>query len=113
MAAGSAVLVAAQRPDLVSGLVLVGPSVRNPQASTVQRLLLRAAMARPWAALSWKAYLPKLYAGRRPAGFGDYRDLIVASIRRPGYARAFSLTTRTSHASAQARPAGSGHPPWS
>jgi pimeloyl-ACP methyl ester carboxylesterase len=27
----------------------------------------------------------------------------VASLRRPGYARVFSLTTRTSHAAAQAR----------
>jgi len=29
-AAGSAILVAAQRPDLILGLVLVGPFVRNP-----------------------------------------------------------------------------------
>ena len=36
-------------------------------------------MARPWAALSWKSYLPKLYAGRRPADFGPYRDQVVAS----------------------------------
>jgi pimeloyl-ACP methyl ester carboxylesterase len=103
MGAGSAVLAAAQRPELVSGLVLVGPFVRNPTVSIARRILLRAAMAPPWAALSWKSYLPKLYAGRRPADFVDYRALVVASLRRPGYARAFSLTTRTSHASAQAR----------
>jgi pimeloyl-ACP methyl ester carboxylesterase len=103
MGAGAAVLAAAERPDLVSGLVLVGPFVRDPAVSTVQRILLRAAMARPWAALSWKAYLPKLYAGRRPDDFGEYRDRVVASLRRPGYAQAFSLTTRTSHAPAQAR----------
>jgi pimeloyl-ACP methyl ester carboxylesterase len=60
-------------------------------------------MAPLWAAISWKSYLPKLYAGRRPADFGEYRDQVVASLRRPGYARAFSLTTRTSHAAAQAR----------
>ena len=71
--------------------------------STVQRILLRAAMARPWAALSWKAYLPKLCAGRRPADFDAYRDQVAASTRRPGYARAFTLTTRTSHGAAQAR----------
>jgi pimeloyl-ACP methyl ester carboxylesterase len=103
MSAGSAVLAAAQRPELVSGLVLVGPFVRDPVVSTGRRVLLRAAMARPWAALAWKSYLPKLYAGRRPADFGEYRDQVVASLRRPGYARAFSLTTRTSHAPAQAR----------
>jgi pimeloyl-ACP methyl ester carboxylesterase len=103
MGAGSAVLAAARRPELVSGLVLVGPFVRDPHVSTGRRILLRAAMARPWAALTWKSYLPKLYAGRRPGDFGEYRDQVVASLRRPGYARAFSLTTRTSHAPAQAR----------
>jgi pimeloyl-ACP methyl ester carboxylesterase len=55
-------------------------------------------MARPWAALTWKAYIPKLYAGRRPADFDEYRALVVASIRRRGYAKSFSLTTRTDHA---------------
>jgi pimeloyl-ACP methyl ester carboxylesterase len=103
MGAGSAVLAAAQRPELVSGLVLVGPFVRNPAVTMAQRILLRVAMARPWAALSWKLYLPKLYAGRRPADFTEHRAQVVASLRRPGYARAFSLTTRTSHASAAAR----------
>jgi hypothetical protein len=36
----------AQRP----GLVLVGPFVRNGKTSVMQRLLLRMAMAPPWAA---------------------------------------------------------------
>ena len=102
MAAGSAVIAAAQRPELVSGLVLVGPFVRDPAVSMARRLLLRAAMARPWARLAWKSYLPKLYAGRRPADFAEYRDRVVASLGRPGYARAFSVTTRTSHAPAEA-----------
>jgi len=86
-----------------SGLVLVGPFVGNGKASMMQRLLLRVAMAPPWAAISWKSYLPKLYAGRRPADFGEYRDQVVASLRRPGYAKAFSRTTRTSHDPAEAR----------
>ena len=103
MAAGSAVLAAARRPELVSGLVLVGPFVRDAAVGAGRRVLLRIAMAPLWAALSWKSYLPKLYAGRRPADFDEYRDQVVASLRRPGYARAFSLTTRTSHAAAQAR----------
>ena len=103
MGAGSAVLAAAQQPGLISGLVLTGPFVRHPETSAIQRLLLRIAMAPPWAARSWKSYLPKLYAGRRPADFGEYRDQVVASIRRPGYAKAFSATTRTSHHPAEAR----------
>jgi pimeloyl-ACP methyl ester carboxylesterase len=103
MGAGSAVLAAAQRPGLVCGLVLVGPFVRNAKASAIRRLVLRVAMAPPWAAISWKSYLPKLYAGRRPADFGEYRDQVITSMRRPGYAKALSRTTRTSHDPAQAR----------
>lgn len=77
--------------------------MRNGKTSTVRRLLLCAAMAPPWAAASWKSYLPKLYAGRRPADFGEYCDQVAASMGRPGYAKAFSRTTRTSHDPAQAR----------
>jgi pimeloyl-ACP methyl ester carboxylesterase len=103
MGAGAAALAAAQQPELLRGLVLVGPFVRNGKISTIQRLMLRAAMARPWAAASWKMYLPKLYAGQRPADFNEYRDTVIASLRRPGYAKTFSLTTRTNHDPAEAR----------
>lgn len=101
MGAGAAVIAAADRPELVSGLVLVGPFVREPASNTrFNRLFLRLLMARPWAAAAWKAYLPKLYAGTRPTDFSEYKKDVIASIRRPGYTRAFSLTTRTDHVQA-------------
>jgi pimeloyl-ACP methyl ester carboxylesterase len=103
MGAGAGVLAAAMQPDLVRGLVLLGPFVRNGKTSAMQRVLLRIAMARPWAAASWKAYMPKLYPGQRPPDFDEYRDRVAASLRRPGYAKAFSLTTRTNHDPAEAR----------
>ena len=103
MGAGAATLAAAWEPQLIRGLVLIGPFVRNGKISMARRLILRAAMAPLWAASSWKMYLPKLYAGRRPADFDHYRNQVVASLRRPGYAKAFSLTTRTNHAPAEAR----------
>lgn len=102
MAAGAAVIVAAENPLLVDGLVLVGPFVREPVSGSAftrrfTRLFLRILMARPWAAAAWKAYLPTLNAGNRPTDFSDYRDAAIAAIKRPGYARAFSLTIRTDH----------------
>jgi len=103
MGAGAAVVAAAKQSALVSGLVLVGPFVRNGEISAIQRVLLRVAMAPLWAASAWKSYVPKLYAGRRPEDFEDYRKQVVASLRRPGYAKAFSLTTRTDHSPAEAR----------
>ena len=103
MGAGAAVIAAADRPELVRGLVLLGPFVRNPPASAGLRIILRLAMARPWVAMTWKGYLPRLYAGRRPGDFDAYRAAVIANLRRPGYARSFSLTTRTSHEPAAAR----------
>ena len=102
MAAGAAVLVAAEHPELISGLVLVGPFVREHQTPAVTRLILRAMMAPLWAAAAWNAYLPKLYAGAKPADFEAYRSRVKAAIQRPGHAKAFSLTTRTRHDAAAA-----------
>ncbi len=103
MGAGAGALAAARRPDLVTGLVLIGPFVRNGAVNTLTRLLMRVAMAPAWAALTWKAYVPRLYAGRTAADHDTHVAEVVASLRRPGYARAFSLTTRTDHAVAEAR----------
>ncbi|MCS5717106.1 alpha/beta hydrolase [Herbiconiux sp. CPCC 205763] len=103
MSAGSAVLVAARRPDLVAGLVLVGPFVRNPPMNPLLGGLFRVMMARPWAAAVWNAYLPSLYAGQKPADFAEYRASVRTEMRRPGRAAAFSRTTRTSHAEAEQR----------
>jgi pimeloyl-ACP methyl ester carboxylesterase len=103
MGAGAAVIVAAERPDLVNGLVLVGPFVRNGSISVIQRALFRAAMAPLWAATVWKSYLPKLYAGRLPDDFDAYRAQVVAALHLPGHAKAFSRTTHTNHDPAEAR----------
>jgi pimeloyl-ACP methyl ester carboxylesterase len=103
MGAGAAVCLAADRPELVAGLVLLGPFVRDGDVGAITRALMRVALAPPWAATTWKAYLPRLYAGRRPDDHDDYVERVVAAMRRPGYARAFSRTARISHAPAEAR----------
>jgi pimeloyl-ACP methyl ester carboxylesterase len=103
MGAGAAAWAAAERPELVGGLVLAGAFVRNPPMNPLLALAFRAAMAGPWAPRVWASYLPKLYPGRRPADFAEHTAAIVASMRRPGHARAFSRTTRTSHAPVEGR----------
>ncbi len=82
-------------------MVLLGPFVREPKASGLTRLATRVLMSRSWAAAAWNWYLPRLYAGIRPADFAEYRAGVTAAIRRPGYARAFSLTTGTRHHKAE------------
>lgn len=103
MGAGSAVWAAAERPDLVKQLVLIGPFVRDVPTKPVQRLLFRVALLKPWGRRAWRSYFPTFYPGRKPAGFAEHLAAIDASLRRPAYWRAFEKTTRTTHAPAEAR----------
>ena len=104
LAAGAAVIVAAEHPAQVAGLVLVGPFVRNPPANAIMLALFRVMMAPLWVAAMWKMYLPTLYAGKKPTDFEEYRTAVIASLKRPAYGKAFSMTTRQiTHDPAEAR----------
>jgi len=104
LAAGAAVIVAAEHPEKVSGLVMLGPFVRNPPASAFEAWMFRTMMAPVWVASMWKAYMPTLYKGKKPADFEQYRSTVIASLKRPGYGKAFSLTTsQLTHDPAEAR----------
>lgn len=103
MSAGSAVWAAAERPDLVAGLVLLGPFVRDVPVGRLQRVALRLALRRPWGPAAWTAYYGTLYPDAPPADLDAHRAAIRASLTRPGGWRAFVATTRTSHAAAEAR----------
>jgi pimeloyl-ACP methyl ester carboxylesterase len=97
MGAGAAVLAAAQRPDLVTALVLIGPFVRDVPQPAFTRLMFRAMMGGPWSSRVWLMYLPSLYPSRRDEDFAAHRKEIAESLRRPGHAAAFRRTTRTDH----------------
>lgn len=101
MGAAVAVIVAARRPELVRGLALLGPFVRNGAANPLAIAALRIATLPALLATTWKAYLPSLYAGTKPVDFDEYRTAVITAIRAPGHARAISRTTRTSHAPAE------------
>jgi len=103
MGAGAAVWAAAERPDAVRALVLLGPFVRNAPVGALKTLLFRLAMLRPWGPRVWDAYIPSLYPGRPPADLDEHRARIRRSLRRPGRWSALAATSHTSHAAAEAR----------
>ncbi|WFE97834.1 alpha/beta hydrolase [Micromonospora sp. WMMD987] len=104
LAAGAGVIAAADHPGQIAGLVLVGPFVRNPTLPPGMRSLFHLMTSPLWVATVWKAYMPSLYAGAKPADFAAYRAAVVDRLRQPGYGRAFSQTARqTDHAFAEAR----------
>jgi pimeloyl-ACP methyl ester carboxylesterase len=100
MGAAIGVLVAAAQPALVSGLVLIGPFVRNGRVNPALRAIMRVATSRPFVAGVWNMYLPSLFAGRKPADFDGYRAQVVESTRR--HAGPVSTTMQSRHDGAEA-----------
>jgi pimeloyl-ACP methyl ester carboxylesterase len=103
MAAGAAVLAAAQAPAVVAGLVLLGPAVRDRPMGAGAQLAFRLALMRPWGLGAWVSYYRRLYPGRPPADLAEHQGRIRASLRDPAHWRSFVATTHTSHAPAESR----------
>jgi pimeloyl-ACP methyl ester carboxylesterase len=103
MGAAVGVLLAAKRPELIDGLALLSPFVRNGRVNPALALLMRVLLAPAFAAATWKGYLPTLNAGHKPDDFAEYLASVNAAMKRPGYARAFSrLAATLDHSAAEA-----------
>lgn len=103
MGAGAAAWAAAESPEKVRSLVLIGPFVRNAPVGRAAVIAFRLMLLRPWGAAAWNAWYAKLYPGRKPADFEMHRARIRAALRRPGAWNAFARTTHTTHAPVEAR----------
>jgi pimeloyl-ACP methyl ester carboxylesterase len=103
MGAGAAAWAAAESPQLVSGLVLIDPFVRNVPVGTLAMLAFRLALLRPWGAAAWTSYYAAQYPDRRPGDLKQHQTRLRENLRRPGHWRAFAATTHTSHEPVEAR----------
>lgn len=106
MGASSALLAAAERPDLVRGVVLLSPFVRSaPGPAALGRMLYRVLFARPWGAAAWAAYYRgALNRGVAPADHAQHMAEIRAALGRRGRLADFRrLTLVLDHAPVAAR----------
>ncbi|MEV0719949.1 alpha/beta fold hydrolase, partial [Asanoa sp. NPDC050611] len=103
MGAGAAVYAAAERPDLVSAIVLLGPFVRDPKLSAAARLTVSLLLRKPWGPAAWASYYGRYYPGHPPADLADHRRRIKESLRGGDHLASFRLTATTSHAPAEQR----------
>lgn len=104
ISAGAAVCAAADAPERVASLVLVGPFVRNVPLSAWKLFFFRLALARPWGAGTWANYQrTKLYPSTPPADMDRYSDRVRSKLREPGRMVAFQRMASTDHTAAEAR----------
>lgn len=109
MGAAAAAWAAAERPELVSGLVLYGPLLRDPAmsrfATGLLHLLYRGMFAKPWGAALWAGYYRRtLNRGRTAPWLGEHVAAIRASLSEPGRLRSFRrLTLQLTHSVVEPR----------
>ncbi|WP_182113725.1 MULTISPECIES: alpha/beta fold hydrolase [unclassified Actinotalea] len=92
MGASAAVVVAADRPELVRGLVLLDGFLREPASPARQRLMrlgYRVLLARPWGAAAWSAIYGTLTRKRPIPRLAEHRAALRASLRDPARLRSF------------------------
>ncbi|NEE02661.1 alpha/beta fold hydrolase [Phytoactinopolyspora halotolerans] len=98
MGGAAAVWAAAERPESVRGLVLLGAFVRGPFAPWYKKALTAVLLRRPWGVPATGAAYRSFNAGQRPADLDDHIARITSALRRPGAWSAFLATSKTSHA---------------
>lgn len=109
MGAASAAWAAAERPELVAGLVFYGPLLRDPAsgraATAALHLLYRAMFARPWGAAAWAGYYRRtLNRGRTAPWLEEHAASIRARLSEPGRLAAFRrLTLQLTHSVVEPR----------
>lgn len=104
ISAGAAVCASADRPELVSGLVLVGPFVRQVPISWWKVFAFRLALAGPWGLGTWINYqTQKLYPKSKPADIQEYNKALRNNLQESGRMGAFRRMAATDHRSSDAR----------
>jgi pimeloyl-ACP methyl ester carboxylesterase len=108
MGASAAAWAAAERPSAVTGLVLLGPFLREPMknkpAQAMMRMLYRGLFAGPWGAATWAKYYASLNKGTPAPWLSGHRADIHRSLRQPGRLRSLrQLAVALNHAEVEVR----------
>jgi pimeloyl-ACP methyl ester carboxylesterase len=90
-AAGSALWAAHDAPARVSGVVLLGPIVRDLKVSWFAMLALKIGFAGPWRVWFWTTYWNSLFPTHKPADQDKVKAAITENLHEP--ARMAALQT--------------------
>jgi pimeloyl-ACP methyl ester carboxylesterase len=83
-AAGSALWAAYDSPARVSGVVLLGPIVRDQEPSWFAKLALIVGFAGPWRVWFWITYWDSLFPSSKPEDQAQVKAALTRNLREPG-----------------------------
>lgn len=98
MAAASAVWAAVEAPEMVWGIVLLGPSLETPKMTGAQKAGLALGLNGPWKARFWEFFYRSLYPIRKPDDLDEYCRTLRANLNELGRfdaLRAFMAAPKT------------------
>ncbi|KAH8888092.1 alpha/beta-hydrolase [Thozetella sp. PMI_491] len=90
LSAAASVIAAGRQPDLVAGLVLIGPFLRNP-GNKLMVSIFKFALLNPWGPTLWRSYAASLWPGLGDKA-SERAASTVKSLTRPGRWSAFRAT---------------------
>ncbi len=82
--AGSVVWAAAEAPERIKSVVLIGPFVHDAPTNPVMKAMMWLLMKNPWNVASWLSYYRTLYPTQKPADFEAYLDQLRLTLRERG-----------------------------
>jgi pimeloyl-ACP methyl ester carboxylesterase len=83
-AAGSALWAAHDAPARVSGVVLLGPIVRDQDSSWFAKLALNVGFAGPWRVWFWTTYWDSLFPSSKPQDQSQVKTALTRNLHEPG-----------------------------
>ena len=107
-AAGAVVWAAAEAPELIRSVTLIGPFVRDiPPASFGDSAMtwgmINLGLARPWGVSLWGTYYKSLYPSSPPADLDAYTTALQADISEKGRLEAVQAMMQASKSAVEAR----------
>lgn len=102
MGGGASVWAAAERPELIRGLVLLDPAVRG-EVKGFFRLVIDALFARPWGPSTWIMYFKNLFKTRKPQDLEEYTAKLKGNLRERGRMEALHQMMLAPQSAAAAR----------
>jgi pimeloyl-ACP methyl ester carboxylesterase len=83
-AAASGVWAAAEQPDYLRSLVLIGAFARQVKINPLMNVLFWVMMHNPWRVQAWVKYYGTIYPSHKPADFDEYLSQLKANLMQPG-----------------------------
>ena len=86
---GAAVYAAAEQPESIRSLTLIGAFVRSPEPTFMTWLFENVLIRGPWKVPLWGSFYKTLYPTTQPADFDAYINDLKINLREPGRFEAF------------------------